>query len=372
MAVGKLVTKAAAPVVEEVVSQFTKRLFRGAKIPPKTQKIVGNLNKIDQKTILSSIRKEPEIAEGWKNMFINAGSDDVEVKLSAFEELNQSLTRFRGEAKLQQKENRIDDMFYTDAKNTTPPELTQPNDISGAPTSESILRDFPAQRQNVDTDLPSYISEKDARLRNRKMKEAGITEYTDELGHNWKLEGVKSKQWRNTNLRKATKKAVNPFTDETGSRLGSTRASSDARSRDLVPSSAEEVKHVAAMRKEIARINKDLGLKKGNPDFMTLEHRVAQKDWKRLNLPGNPADSPNLWMTKEYEAKIKTAIENIIRKRKSIKGEYIVNFNPQNNSLNITKLDEFDLGIPRGKRFKKNKQGLYNMDAIKQYLNTLE
>ena len=64
MAVGKLVTKAAAPVVEEVVSQFTKRLFQGAKIPPKTQKIVGGLNKIDQKTILSSIRKEPEIAEG--------------------------------------------------------------------------------------------------------------------------------------------------------------------------------------------------------------------------------------------------------------------------------------------------------------------
>ena len=116
MAVGKLVTKAAAPVVEEVVSQFTKRLFRGAKIPTKTQKIVGKLNEIDQKTILSSIRKEPEIAEGWQNMFINAGSDDMEVKLSAFEELNQSLTRFRGEAKLEQKENRIDDMFYTDAQ----------------------------------------------------------------------------------------------------------------------------------------------------------------------------------------------------------------------------------------------------------------
>ena len=125
MAVGKLVTKAAAPVVEEVVSPFVKRLFKGVKVPAKTQKIVGDLNKIDQKTILSSIKKEPEIAEGWKNMFINAGSDDVEVKLSAFEELNQSLTRFRGEAKLQQKENRIDDMFYTDAKNTAPPNLTQ-------------------------------------------------------------------------------------------------------------------------------------------------------------------------------------------------------------------------------------------------------
>ena len=125
MAVGKVVTKAAAPVVEEVVSQFTKRLFRGAKIPPKTQKIVGGLNKIDQKTILSSIKKEPEIAEGWKNMFINAGSDNMEVKLSAFEELNQSLTRFRGEAKLQQKENRIDDMFYTDSKNTAPLDVTQ-------------------------------------------------------------------------------------------------------------------------------------------------------------------------------------------------------------------------------------------------------
>lgn len=125
MVAGKLLTKAAAPVVEEVVSPFVKRLFKGVKVPTKTQKIVGELNKIDQKTILSSIKQEPEAAQGWQNMFMNAGSDDVEVKLAAFEELNQSLTRFRGEAKLQQKENRIDDMFYKDAKNTQPPNLGQ-------------------------------------------------------------------------------------------------------------------------------------------------------------------------------------------------------------------------------------------------------
>ena len=43
MVAGKLLTKAAAPVVEEVVSPFVKRLFQGVKIPPKTQKLVGCL-----------------------------------------------------------------------------------------------------------------------------------------------------------------------------------------------------------------------------------------------------------------------------------------------------------------------------------------
>ena len=234
----------------------------------------------------------------------------------------------------------------------------------------SILEKYPVTAQNIGTDLPSYITPSAAKARNKAMKAAGKTSYIDEFGHVWKLEGTKVKQWRNTNVRKATKKTVNPFTEEVGSRLGSTRASTEKRLRDLVPSSAEEAKHISAMRKEIAKMNKDLGLKKGNPDFMTLEHRVAQKDWKRLDLPGNPADSPNLWITKEYEAITKTSIENSLRAKTK---DYIVNFNPQNNSLNITKLEEFNLHeIPKGKRFKKNKKGLYNWDEINKYLKTLE
>ena len=237
----------------------------------------------------------------------------------------------------------------------------------------SIIDKYPVKPQNIGTKLPLYISEGTARARNKAMKAAGITTYTDEFGHVWKLEGTKVKQWRNTDLRKATKKTVNPFTEETGSRLGSTRASTEKRLRDLIPSSPEEAKYIADIRKEIATMNKNLGLKKGHPDFMTLEHRIAQKDWKRLNLPGNPADSANLWITKQYEAISKTRIENIIRKRKSIKGEYIVNFNPQNNSLVVTKLKEFNLhDIPKGKRFKKNTKGLYNWDEINKYLDKLE
>jgi hypothetical protein len=177
MAVGKLVTKAAAPVVEEVVSQFTKRLFRGAKIPSKTQKIVGGLNKIDQKTILSSIRKEPEIAEGWKNMFINAGSDDMEVKLSAFEELNQSLTRFRGEAKLEQKENRIDDMFYTDAKSVQPTDTIENTLFSGQdakPITSDQLTELGNRIKSKQIEAPKTLTNRNEEL--ATLKRRGLLE----------------------------------------------------------------------------------------------------------------------------------------------------------------------------------------------------
>ena len=126
MVAGKLLTKAAAPVVKEVVSPFVKRLFKGVKIPTNVNKVASNLNKIDQKTILSSIKQEgPELSKGWQNMLTNAGSDNVEVRLAAFEELEGSLKRFRSESKLIQKENRIEDILYKDAKDTRPPDLAQ-------------------------------------------------------------------------------------------------------------------------------------------------------------------------------------------------------------------------------------------------------
>ena len=167
MVAGKLLTKAAAPVVKEVVSPFVKRLFKGVKIPTKTQKIVGELNKIDQKTILSSIKQEPEAAQGWQNMFMNAGSDDVEVKLAAFEELNQSLTRFRGEAKLQQKENRIDDMFYKDAKSVEPDQGIE-STLFGGPDAKPITSDqmaeFGRQIKSKEITAPKKLTNRNEEL----------------------------------------------------------------------------------------------------------------------------------------------------------------------------------------------------------------
>lgn len=167
MVAGKLLTKAAAPIVEEVVSPFVKRLFKGVKVPTKTQKIVGELNKIDQKTILSSIKQEPEAAQGWQNMFMNAGSDDVEVKLAAFEELNQSLTRFRGEAKLQQKENRIDDMFYKDAKSVEPDQGIE-STLFGGPDAKPITSDqmseFGRQIESKQIEAPQGLTNRNEEI----------------------------------------------------------------------------------------------------------------------------------------------------------------------------------------------------------------
>tara|TARA_R100000278_G_scaffold91811_1_gene69970 strand:- start:23 stop:1063 length:1041 start_codon:yes stop_codon:yes gene_type:complete len=238
------------------------------------------------------------------------------------------------------------------------------------PTSESVIRDFPVQARNVDTDRPNFISETDAKARNKAMKAAGITSYQDELGHSWSLEG--GKQWRNTVTRGATKKTLNPFTGEIGTRLASTKRYVNKRLRGLAASSPEEAKYIAEIEKTKADINKRLNLKKDDPNFMTIEHRIAQNNWKKWNLPGNPHDSANLWLSTKYEAGIKTKIENILRTRKRIKNRYVVDFNPEDNALHIMEFDKFKLNeAPTGKAFKKV-DGKYDWDAINEYLNTLE
>jgi len=140
----------------------------------------------------------------------------------------------------------------------------------------------------------------------------------------------------------------------------------------LVASNADEVKHVNSIYKSRDAINQRLNLVKGDRNFMTVEHRIGQSDWKKLGLKGNPHDSANLWLTTTYEATVKTKIENTLR-GKAIKGNYIVDFNPQNNALHVMKLENFKLNkLPTGKRFKKNAQGDYNLQAIEKYLKTLE
>ena len=105
---------------------------------------------------------------------------------------------------------------------------------------------------------------------------------------------------------------------------------------------------------------------------MTVEHRIGQSDWKKLGLEGNPHDSANLWLTTTHEAAVKTKIENTLR-GKTIKGNYIVDFNPQNNALHVMKLENFKLNeLPTGKRFKKNAKGDYNLQEIEKYLTTLK
>ena len=233
-----------------------------------------------------------------------------------------------------------------------------------------ILKDNPAEASNVEDEfLETFIPEGAARKRNAAMKKEGITEYTDEFGHKWKLEGIQSKQWRNTATRGATKKPMNPFTGEIGTRLASTIRYVNKRLRGIVASSAEEAKHVGDIVKTKAKINNKLGLPKNHPNYMTIEHRIADADWKRLGLEGNPADSPNLWLTTNYEAQTKTSIENSLRTRK---GKYIVDFNPETTNLHVMKLEDFKLhGEPAGKAFEKV-NGKYNWDTITEYLNTLE
>ena len=354
MAVGKLVNKAAAPVVEEVVSQFTKRLFRGAKIPPKTQKIVGNLNKIDQKTILSSIRKEPEIAEGWKNMFINAGSDDMEVKLSAFEELNQSLTRFRGEAKLQQKENRIDDMFYTDSKNTAPPDLSWVGDRKSSKLNQAGMRrnvmQYGYYQRQLDPDIPpSEISQ-------GFKEEMGTMSYD---GVPQKVLSGGSQPTKKTEISEAGQRKLQVQA------VAENQARKDRgvvkRKRHKSTSNYTKMKSEAAKENSQAlKAAKAQGMRttKGQ-QFVSVEHDVAithaSKWWDKVGYIGNEAD--NIFIQRNQLARqFKDNIENwfypkskdfvIKSDRSNLKDLIIVDIETGDTVLRIPMPDNFKTGIP--------------------------
>lgn len=232
-------------------------------------------------------------------------------------------------------------------------------------TPDTIKSKFPITPAN-----PKVITPTEARLRNKAMLDSGITEYEDELGMLWKRLG--EGRWRNTTARNATRRKIDQITGLPGTRRNSTINYINKRSRDLVASNAEEVQHVNSIYSSRDAINQKLNLAKGDRNFMTVEHRISQSDWKKLGLAGNPHDSANLWLTTTYEATVKTTIENTLRK-KAIKGNYIVDFNPQNNALHVMKLDNFKLNeLPTGKRFKKNAKGEYNLQAIEEYLKTLE
>lgn len=232
-------------------------------------------------------------------------------------------------------------------------------------TIKNIQKQYPITPKN-----PKVITPKEAKLRNQAMFKEGINVYKDELNMTWKRLG--EGRWRNTTARNATRQKIDQITGLPGTRRNSTINYINKRSRDLVASNADEVKHVNSIYSSRDAVNQRLKLVKGDRNFMTVEHRISQSDWKKLGLEGNPHDSANLWLTTTYEATVKTTIENTLRK-KAIKGNYIVDFNPQNNALHVMKLENFKLNeLPTGKRFKKNAKGDYNLQAIEKYLTTLE
>ena len=349
--------KATTKAAWETGEQFFKRMDKDGLVP----EVLSDITRSD-------MIEQINIQKGSNNKGIeDTFRGYAEGNTDAHQDISDYTTTLSGASHYQQNYNALETQYRKGVEPETA--NVTPQDTSGVPTSESIINEFPVQPRNVDTDLPSYISEKDAKLRNRKMREAGITEYTDEHGHKWKEEGIKSKQWRNTVTRGATKKAMNPFTGEIGTRLASTIRYVNKRLRGIVASSAEEAKNVGDIVKTKARINNESGLPKDHPNYMTIEHRIADSDWKRLGLEGNPADSPNLWLTTRYEAQTKTSIENSLRNRK---GEYIVDFNPETTALHVMRLEDFKLhGEPTGKAFEKV-DGKYDWDAINEYLKTLE
>ena len=111
--VTKFVSKAVSPVTEPILSKFNRFLFKGVdNVPAGALKFADDLNPIDRKTIFNSSKQEgPGVQGMWRNMITNAGSDNLEVRLLSKKELNGALQRFRGESKLIQKDNRIEDIL---------------------------------------------------------------------------------------------------------------------------------------------------------------------------------------------------------------------------------------------------------------------
>ena len=212
---------------------------------------------------------------------------------------------------------------------------------------KEILEKYPVEPRVSETGF-KWIKPNDIRYtRNKAMRAAGIREYTDELGHRWKIEGGGSSTSDGTfrNLdgdRRLTERARDPRTTKTGSRYSALRQRADRRIRNLIESNATEAEINKGIRKIINEYNAKLDPKDVD-GRLVFEHRVSQADWKRLKLPGNPADSHNIWITTAREAKQKTRIESILRKQGKNQTQY-VDYNPETRSFHVLPIEEFDIG----------------------------
>ena len=154
----KLVTKAASQVAEPVLSKFSRFLFKGVDdIPSGALKFADNLNKIDRKTIINSAKQEgPELLGQWRNMITNAGSDDLNTRLLAKEELHSAFQRFRGESKLIQKDNRIEDILM---KNSNSQILTGKDLAENAKRIQQGLQEFPKELKDRTGEIQELIKQ---------------------------------------------------------------------------------------------------------------------------------------------------------------------------------------------------------------------
>tara|TARA_Y100001963_G_scaffold137958_1_gene202202 strand:- start:84 stop:1163 length:1080 start_codon:yes stop_codon:yes gene_type:complete len=155
----KLVTKAASEVVEPVLSKFSRFLFKGVDdIPSNALNFAENLNSIDRKTIINSSKQEgQEVLEQWRNMITNAGSDDLEIRLLSKKELQVALQRFRGESKLIQKDNRIEDMLM---KNSNSQVLTGKDLAENAKRIRQGLQEFPKELKDRTLEIEDLVKQK--------------------------------------------------------------------------------------------------------------------------------------------------------------------------------------------------------------------
>ena len=215
---------------------------------------------------------------------------------------------------------------------------------------QEILKKYPIEPHVVVPPLNfKWISPQIARARNAALRAAGITEYTDELGHRWHIEsgGKKGLRWRNlTGDRRLSEISLDPRTGKPGTRYAARRGRADRRIRGLIESNKTEAEINNGIRKVIGEFNSKLD--PSDKEGMLVkkhifEHRISQADWRRMGLPGNPADSHNIWVTTAREAKQKTRIESILRKQGKNQTQY-VDYNPETRSFHVLPIEEFDIG----------------------------
>ena len=154
--VTKFVSKAVSPVTQPVLSKFSRFLFKGVdNVPSGALKFADNLNPIDRKTIFNSSKQEgPGIQGMWRNMITNAGSDDLEIRLLSKKELNGALQRFRGESKLIQKDNRIEDILM---KNSNSQVLTGKDLAENAKRIKQGLQEFPKELKDRTGEIDDLV-----------------------------------------------------------------------------------------------------------------------------------------------------------------------------------------------------------------------
>lgn len=208
-----------------------------------------------------------------------------------------------------------------------------------------------------------------SRNRMKVMRQEGLTQYIDEYGKLWRVEGNgvfprgpnKGKPRftvREVDARNATMRIIDPYTGKRGTRRNSTLRFTNKRQRNFEVNPEDPL--AATMTNKIWEDIDNWNLrdnptgkriKYDHPQYRRKEHRIKGKHpwWDGPNgkIKGNYQDDPwNITWTNPHEWKLKDYLEQALTRKHFNQGrDYIVDIDPETRQFHIVRSEDFQPGL---------------------------